>query len=645
MRTWRSFYISILLLLFCSTLFSCSNNMQKAPEPNLADHLVGWEDSTNAASAETAFSRIPSFQPLSALPLQNKTAVYWLASSLEWTAGNKGTQVLCFSSLTYVDLFLYKNGKCILHKTGGAFRKQRDLAEGDGRFWFSLPPDIPIDSCTLLLRVKHTKNYTPKFDFAILEMYDYFQWKQGEEAVELRLQGVLWIFLVYTLLCWVASRKRVYGWLLLTITAVTLYNLCPSGYFIAWFFPEAPLTGWLFNIHFVHLGMIGLYMLAIDFWQIRQQSRRLYVASMTAVGSIVLFTIITFYINFFYGNYALSTFLNLWTYVVHLCFGIFVIWRFWRRLDPTQRYLAYGLFVFIAAVIFSTVRIFILKEQALVNITYLSSIMIISIFLLLSTGITKSLQRTEKEKQLALENLNRLQEHQNIILEDKVKQQTAVLNDNNIRLTRQNKVLEDKNNKIAILINELNHRVKNNLQLLYSLISLQLPGIKDDVSREILKSNIGRIKAMILVNRRFYQLEELQLVELGDLTKELAANIKQIYSTQVSVSIRVDFEEGIQLDSRNALYFSLVLSELLTNSFKYAFSESKTGIIDISAIKKEHVIICRYADNGAGPQQSSATSSSIGLSLVKDLVRQMNGQLSEIAGDGFVYELTFPFRS
>ncbi|WP_119081080.1 histidine kinase dimerization/phosphoacceptor domain -containing protein [Chitinophaga alhagiae] len=639
-------YLCFVLLAIPVILLSCtSGSRTAAPEPeiaHLAAHLFVWEDSSGKATAASALSQLPVFRPLQHFPLQNKTGIYWLTAPLPAIAGPVGTSVLSFSNLTYVDIYIYKAGRCVLHKQAGAFRKRSQLARGDGRFWASLPAGLPADSCTLLLKVEHTKHYVPRFDFTVQDSYDFFRRQQQDEAMELRLQGVLWIFVLYTLLCWFATRNSTYGWLLLTIAAVTFYNLCPSGYFIAWFFPEAPAIGWLFNIHFVHVGMIGLYMLTVNFWQVRAQSPRLYLGSMIAVWSIAVFSGISFIINYFTGNFAFMNFLNLGSYALHIGFAAVVVVRFWPRLDPTQKYLAYGILMFVASCLFVSVRIIVLREQAFVNITYMSSIMIISIFFMLFAGLAKSQQRTEKEKQLALEKLNRLQEHQKTLLEEKVKQQTAELNNNNARLTLKNRALAERNQKIAILINELNHRVKNNLQLLYSLISLQLPGIKDRASRDILTSNINRIKAMILVNRRFFHLEELQLVNLEDLTREMAANIKQIYDTQRPVLIRTDFDEGIQLSSRKALYFSLVISELLTNSFKYAFAHVSTGLIQISAIKMKGVIVCRYSDNGTGPQRPHANSSSIGLSLVKDLVRQMNGQLSEYTAPGLAYELTFP---
>lgn len=650
----RSLYLCYLLFIVAAVLPSCKSEPgsatgEDAGTPPRAIHLAGrlgvWEDSSGVATAATALSMLYAFRPLKDFPPRNKTGIYWLSAPLPAITGPVNTSVISFSNLTYVDLYIYKEGRCVLHKKAGAFRKKSELARGDGRFWFSLPPDLRADSCTLLLSVEHTKHYVPRFDFTMQDSYDYFRQQQKEEAMELRLQGVLWIFLLYTLVCWLATGTSAYGWLLLTITAVTFYNLCPSGYFIGWFFPEKPAIGWLFNIHFVHLGMVGLYMLTIDFWKVRVQMPRLYSACMAAVGLVVLVSALSFCINFYTGNYALMNRLNIGSYALHIGFAGVVTWKFWPRLDSTQKYLAYGILLFVVFCVIVSVRILVLKEEAFVNITYMSSIMIISIFFMFSTGLTKSQQRAEKEKQLALEKLNRLKQYQNKILEEKVKQQTGELNSRNIQLTRQNKALEERNEKIGILINELNHRVKNNLQLLYSLISLQLPNIRDSASREVLNNNMNRIRAMILVNRRFFHLEELQLVDLGDLTKELAANIREIYSTQRAVLIRTDFDEGIQLSSRKALYFSLVISELLTNSFKYAFNHKATGLIHISAIKMNDVIICRYADNGTGLQQPNASSSAIGLSLVRDLVRQMNGQLSEYTVSGLVYDLTFPFDS
>ena len=106
-------------------------------------------------------------------------------------------------------------------------------------------------------------------------------------------------------------------------------------------------------------------------------------------------------------------------------------------------------------------------------------------------------------------------------------ERTEELAISNKRLLKQKQLLAERNGKIEILINELNHRVKNNLQLLYSLLSLQLPIVKDGASREILKGNIGKIRAMMLVNQKLFNFEQGRGVGLCEFICELAAHLQQ----------------------------------------------------------------------------------------------------------------------
>src|SRR6202000_1199000 len=102
----------------------------------------------------------------------------------------------------------------------------------------------------------------------------------------------------------------------------------------------------------------------------------------------------------------------------------------------------------------------------------------------------------------------------------------------NRRMLKQKQMLAERNTKIQTLINELNHRVKNNLQLLYSLLSLQLPIVRDDASREILKGNIGKIRAMMLVNQKLFSFEKEGSISLCEFISELAAHLQKIYDSK-----------------------------------------------------------------------------------------------------------------
>jgi two-component sensor histidine kinase len=229
------------------------------------------------------------------------------------------------------------------------------------------------------------------------------------------------------------------------------------------------------------------------------------------------------------------------------------------------------------------------------------------------------------------------------MLEKEVEDRTSELQISNDRLTEQTALLADRNTKIETLINELNHRVKNNLQLLYSLISLQVPSITDTTSREILKGNLGKIKAMMLVNQKLFRFDESTTVNVEDFTKELVEHLHKIYDHKGRIRIVQRVEEGIMLHGKITLSFGLILSELLTNSFKYAFADHEDPQIDIHVESMESGILFVYADNGAGMELKKPNERiTMGVSLVHDLARQMNGKLYVSSLNGLRYEFQIP---
>ncbi len=643
--------------LFCLLSITCRANIITIPDTvppgglKLAPYLFAWEDTGQSADATTVLSHMHSFVPLDSLRQGDPTDVYWLAATLtnaspihsagSMTAGHT-PRVISFSHLTYVDLYLFQDDSCIRHAKAGAFRERSALSPGDGRLWLSLPPG-DRRTYTLLLKVRHTKHYRPVFDFTLWDRETFLQHQHDRESVELRSQGAVWIFLLYTLVSWLVSRFRPYAWLLLFITGIALYTISTHGYFIEWFFPEHPATGWLFNIHFFHLGIFGLYMLIIDFWQVPKYNPQLYRLCKAALTALVLLSLVSFCIDYFTGNFNLMNTINLWASFLPLSFSSIVLSVCWRRLDSSQRYLAYGVFLSITGGMLITLGSAILHERSLSIAPYITNLTTVGVFILFSTGLKEALHQHEVAKQAALRELTLLQMNQNAILEKNVEERTLELKISNHHLTLQKDLLADRNARIETLINELSHRVKNNLQLLYSLISLQLPGVKDQTSRDILKGNIARIRAMMLVNQKLHRFGNSDTILLGEFVEELAAYLQQIYDTSRKVHITLDIPAGIRLNARHTLSFGLILSELLTNSFKYAFTSIAGAMISITICPAgSDNIRCGYADNGTGLKGKKTDKSSMGISLVRDLVRQMNGHMTIHDEAGLSYELFLP---
>jgi two-component sensor histidine kinase len=631
----------------------CASPAEASPAPpalvtgrevSLQPYFFALEDADGHLSASSVFDRPGSLVPLDSLRRGSPTGYYWLKATLHVDSGLRDPgQILSFIHLTFVDIYLYDGNTCVLYRQAGEFRRHSDIREDDGRFYTHLPL-VPGKTYILLLQVHHTKHFQPVFDFVLQSRRGYFQRFHVQQTIDAALQGALALFFLYTLLSLIVSRFRPYLWLLVMIAGSGLFVISSSGYFIEWFFPEDPPTGWQFNIPMLHLAILGLYGLLADFWQLKKYNPLLYRCWWWAAVLVVLSAVICFCITRFTGNYRFMIGLNLWKAPLILTLIACTVWTCWGRLSPAQRYLAYGLMLFGAAGLFIALNAAFNHEQALSNATLVVDVTIICVFLLFATGLKEEMRQHEIGKQAALQELNQLQQYQKILLERQVDQRTEELHVSNKRLIRQKQLLAERNTQIETLINELNHRVKNNLQLLYGLLSLQLPMVKDGHARDILKGNIGKIRAMMLVNQKLFDFEKGQGVCLCEFIDELAAHLQKIYDTNGRTRISQDIPEGLRLSEKHTLSFGLILSELFTNTFKHAFRDQKDPCIHVEAIAVgEKWLQFAYSDNGTGMRgQEIVDKFTMGIPLIKDLTRQMNGQITITKEEGLSYSFLIP---
>ena len=609
----------------------------------LAPYLSVLEDPAGNLSADSLSGQASAFTPLANAPIGRPTSHYWLRTTLKIDSTGDPTRVLSFSHLTYVDLYLYLDGVRVLHKQAGTFRPRSEIAEEDGRSYMVLPLQ-PQKQYTLLLEVHHTKHYHPDFNFEMQPNRQFFASRAIRDSMTAALVGAAGIFLIYTLLSWMVSRYRPYAWLFLFMAGILGYVVGSGGYIIRWFYPEDPPGGWMLNIHFLHLGMFGIYLLVVDFWRVRTEFPRLYrnirwIPVLLAASSAACFIV-----DYFAGNYYLSALIDCAIHPILDGFIVACIITCWNRLTSAQRYLAYGIGLCGLAGILITASILLRHERTLDSAGWISDCLILVIFLLFSTGLKEEMRQNELAKQAALRELNRLQQHQNSILEKKVEERTEELRVSNRRLVNQKHQLAERNTKIETLINELNHRVKNNLQLLYSLISLQLPIVRDGVSREILKGNIGKIRAMMLVNEKLFNFEKGQSVGLCEFVSELAAHLQKIYDNKEKTRIRQNIPSSIRLSDKHTLSFGLILSELFTNTFKHAFRDQADPCIDVRASAvSDHLLQFVYADNGVGIlEENNEDKFTMGIPLIRDLTRQLNGEMTVSSDEGLRYSFTIP---
>ena len=189
-----------------------------------------------------------------------------------------------------------------------------------------------------------------------------------------------------------------------------------------------------------------------------------------------------------------------------------------------------------------------------------------------------------------------------------------------------------------VLLKEVHHRVKNNLQMVLSLVRLQEDGHGDIV--EFRKNIESRITAMAVAHEMLYEAGDVGVVDLGRYSQRIIDLVSSVWKASVQIELQAD-EVRCNLDT--AIPFGLALNELTVNAFKHAFAVTGSGRLSVSIRKRDGEVTLEVADDGPGlPTDFSMASSGLGLQLTQALSLQLNGRLSWQTGCGQRFNLTFP---
>ena len=204
------------------------------------------------------------------------------------------------------------------------------------------------------------------------------------------------------------------------------------------------------------------------------------------------------------------------------------------------------------------------------------------------------------------------------------------------------KIIRAKNAENELLLKEIHHRVKNNLEMVKSLISLQSAQMEDSASRDAMIASQNRVQSMGIIHQKLYQGDNLGSIEMKDYFLNLSEGILDTFNAEDKVKIECAMD-NLNLDVDTAVPIGLIVNELLTNALKYAFPESKTGEISISLAKaKNNHLILKVSDNGVGKVQGLAPKGTgFGSQLVSLLTQQLNGKMTEHTEQGTFIEFDF----
>jgi two-component sensor histidine kinase len=208
----------------------------------------------------------------------------------------------------------------------------------------------------------------------------------------------------------------------------------------------------------------------------------------------------------------------------------------------------------------------------------------------------------------------------------------------NFRTVRKNK------RHIELLLRELHHRVKNNLQILSSLLSLQSQQLTDDTAIRAVKSSESRINAMALIHRKLYTVDQNRTVDIKEYITELIQYLVYSYGYHEK-NFKLDLEiEEISIDVDKAIPLGLILNELISNAFKHAYENQPNPRL---VINLEHPdareLNISIQDNGAGmPSVDEKERKTFGMKIVWTLIRELKGNLNVKTDNGTTYHLNIP---
>lgn len=187
-----------------------------------------------------------------------------------------------------------------------------------------------------------------------------------------------------------------------------------------------------------------------------------------------------------------------------------------------------------------------------------------------------------------------------------------------------------------VLLREIHHRVKNNLQVISSLLNIQGRGIKDKKAKEAIQEGRNRVQSMSLIHQNLYKKDNLTGIEMKPYIGKLADHLLQTYHVEEGNIVVVSEVDDLTLDVETVVPIGLIINELISNSLKYAFPDDGSGVIKIELKEKERSLFLIVSDTGVGlnQEQLQVKTESFGHTLIKAFKNKLEADINIFGDDG-----------
>jgi two-component system, sensor histidine kinase PdtaS len=213
-----------------------------------------------------------------------------------------------------------------------------------------------------------------------------------------------------------------------------------------------------------------------------------------------------------------------------------------------------------------------------------------------------------------------------------------------LRNKRTNVLLAKQNKEKEFLLKEIHHRVKNNLEVVSSLLSLQSGQSNSKEVQDLMQENQNRVQSMSMIHQKLYQGDNLATIEMKDYFMNLGNYTLDVFNAREKISIDYNMDK-LEIDVDIAVPIGLIVNELLTNAMKYAFPDNRNGRISIRLFRDQQKLHLQVSDNGIGKSTSySLHESGFGTKLVELLTMQLDGTMTQkiSGGTNILFEFQLP---
>jgi two-component sensor histidine kinase len=448
--------------------------------------------------------------------------------------------------------------------------------------------------------------------------YAVFSESHQNDVLEGIFYGCLLIVVIFQFVIYYVTKQKDYLWLAIYLTVLMLQTVLMTGFIFefldiksnayAFYISVLPVTSFfsfIFTYHFLNLS-------------IYQKTFFRYVVYLFLIGFLLTFL---FGIT---GNVT-AAFNIVWIAFLN---SIAFVYIGFKRLRDGFKPATYYLFAYIPTCAVILLRIFYILGIVGYSWFTENSLLIGFAFhaLAFSVAVAYKIKTYRDEtEQLILE--------QRDDLEQKVVERTY-------ELGKEKAVIEEQSEKLKMVMKELHHRVKNNLTIVSSLLELQSNRLHDETTIKAFQEGQQRIEAMSLIHQRLYKSEQLTTINMVEYIHELTHNLMNAYGFDehtIEIITNIEYQE---MDIDVAIPIGLILNELLTNTFKYAYHNTKSPQLIINLLNIKGLVL-EVKDNGVGidMEQWTKKTGSFGKRLITGLGEQLGGESTIENRNGTFYQL------